>query len=343
MPFLKYLKDRAVPLFLIFLSILVLGFLLYWVFRLSVIGTLFACFTVLGGIVIALVWDYFSRRRFYKELASSLDSLDEAYYLTEIIERPSFTEGALFYDALEKANKHANDRIAHHKLGAQEYREYVETWIHEIKTPLSAARLIVENNPNESTQPLENELDRTEGYIEQALYYSRSTSLEHDYAIRQVNLDALIKSVVRKHSRLLIDSGITPSFEGLDLTVYTDAKWLDFIISQIIANSVKYRNEESPTLAFFARQYENSFEGSSVVLSIADNGIGIPATDIGRVFEKGFTGENGRLYAKSTGIGLYLCKKLCTQMKIATEIDSTPEKGTTVSITFPLSKMYFLE
>lgn len=341
-----YVKDKAIPLLLFagaiaMIAVILVIFKLHWSAVLAVCGL----FTLTA--IAALFWDYLKRRRFYEALDKALEENDQSYYLTELIDRPAFVEGQLFYDAIEQASKDMNDRIAEYRLASDEYREYVETWIHEVKTPIAATRLIIANNDDAILRAVDGELDRIEGYVEQALYYSRSTSVEKDYLIREIDLDSLVKGVVKKHSRVMIEQGISPRFEGLDRKVYADSKWLDFVLGQIVANAIKYHRPHTegftPEIAFTARCDEASFEGEKITLSISDNGIGIPAFDTGRVFEKGFTGENGRRYAKSTGIGLYLCKELCDKMKLRIFLTSVTEEGTTVSIEFPLNKMYFLD
>lgn len=157
-----------------------------------------------------------------------------------------------------------------------------------------------------------------------------------DYSIRRLSLDSLVKAAVKKHSKQLIGCGAQVKLDNLDYTVYADEKWLDFIIGQIIANSIKYK-KEALTLWFSASENQEN-----IILSIQDNGIGISESDLGRVFEKGFTGENGRAFAKSTGIGLYLCKELCNKMYLGLEAQSTVGNGTTIHITFPKDRQSFL-
>ncbi len=363
-----YLKDRAVP-YAVFLASVALVVLI-----LSVAGVGLTIVVAVGALLVVAVcagsaWDYLAKRRFYHQLLAAGEQSGEAYYASEFIDRPSFEEGRLFYDVLEQATKDMNDRIAEYRLASEEYQEYVETWIHEVKTPLAAAHLIISNRNDVTLRSLEQEIDRTERYIEQALFYARSTAVEKDYQIRAVNLDTLVKNAAKKQSRVLIEQGITPCFSDLDHTVYGDPKWLDFVLGQIIANAAKYARpatgqqgqgqkeqkeqkedglraaseEHKPQITFSAKRTEEGFESAKVILSIADSGIGIPAQDIARVFEKGFTGENGRRYAKSTGIGLYLCKKLCTRMRLHISLDSREHEGTVVRIEFPLNKMFFLE
>lgn len=346
MSIFSYIKDKAVPLIISILMLVMMALALYVFGTTSgAIVTVIVLFILL--IVGVVAWDYLARRRFYQTLKTILDAENDAHYLTELLDRPQFREGALTYDALEVATKHMNDRIAEYRLGSEDYREYIETWVHEIKTPIAASRLIIENREDESLRPLLQELDRIESFTEQVLYYSRSAAVEKDYAIQAVNLDKVIKGVLRKQSRTLIEQGITPRLEDLDIEVYTDPKWLDFIIGQIVTNAAKYQRakEEAfvPEILFSAERATKNFEDRTVILRISDNGIGISTSDISRIFNKGFTGENGRRYTKSTGIGLYLCKKLCTKMKIGIAAESEKGKGTTISLIFPLNKMYFLE
>ena len=224
-----------------------------------------------------------------------------------------------------------NDEIAKYRIETTEYREYVETWVHEIKTPISACRLILENNPGDLSRELGQDFDRIENYVEQALFYARSGSLEKDYVLKRCTLRQIVSSAVKKHAALLIESGVKVETESLEFSVPSDVKWLEFMIGQILINSVKYR-KSGPVIRFFGVQGKDS-----VTLTVEDNGIGIPQKDLGRVFEKGFTGENGRLTARSTGLGLYLCKRLCGKMGLGISIASIEGSGTAVSIVFPVS------
>ena len=170
--------------------------------------------------------------------------------------------------------------------------------------------------------------------MEQALYYSRSNSVEKDFIIKEVTLQSMVSASLRRYSRLFIANGVTVELENLEQTVFTDPKWMDFILGQILTNAVKYRSS-SPRICIRAVSNPNS-----AILQIQDNGIGMPVQDVSRVFDKGFTGENGRKFGKSTGIGLYLCKKLCMKLGLSISLRSLPGQGTTVEIYFPKSNMY---
>lgn len=283
----------------------------------------------------ALAVDYFRRRSFYRSLDDSLTRLDRKHLIAEMLAEPSFEEGRILCGVVSQAGKSMNDEIAKYRLEEKEYREYVETWVHEIKTPISACRLMLENNPGALSEELTPDFDRIESYVEQALYYARSGSLEKDYVLKQCTLKQIVSAAVRKNAPALISSGVRIETESLDIPVMADSKWMEFILSQLLSNSVKYRGKE-PCVRF-----SGTCEKNSVTLTVTDNGIGIPQKDVGRIFEKGFTGENGRrASSKSTGIGLYLCKRLCGKMGLSISVASSEGSGTAVSVVFPVSSMY---
>ena len=215
-----------------------------------------------------------------------------------------------------------------------EYREYIETWVHEIKTPIASTRLVLENNQNEMTRNIEYEIKKVEEYIEQVLYYARSNNVSQDYMIKEVSLPVLVRNVLKRNSRDFISKGISVDIEAVEGTVYSDGKWLDFILNQVIGNATKYIRDSNGKVKIATIKNENN-----IVLTIEDNGIGIIDKDINRVFEKGFTGENGRNLGRSTGIGLYLCKKLTKQLGLGINLTSTAGEGTKVSIIFPLGSV----
>lgn len=297
-------------------------------------GAYIACIIVLGQTA-ALGLEYFQKQSFYKPMLQSMEKLDRKYLISEMLDEPSFSEGKLLYDLIRAVDKSMNDEISKYRIASKEYREYIEAWVHEVKTPISSSRLIMENNPGEVTDNLSEELTKIENFVEQTLFYSRSSNVEKDYIIRRTTLKELVNPVLKKHSRLFIEGRVSVSTSGLDEVVFTDIKWTDFILGQILMNSVKYRGE-SPKVELIGTKNQNS-----VSLTIRDNGAGIPKKDLAKVFEKGFTGDNGRaLTAKSTGMGLYLCKKLCKKMNLGITVDSVQHEGTTVTIVFPASNMY---
>ena len=196
----------------------------------------------------------------------------------------------------------------------------------------SSGKMIIENNKNEITKSIEEELDKVENYIEQALFYARSNTVEKDYYIKTAILKEIVNESIKKNKKQLMNEKISLDLHDLDIEVKTDNKWIVFILNQIVQNSIKYRKQDSTLeIEIYAQQGKNNN-----ILYIKDNGIGIKKGEITRVFEKGFTGTNGRLSnKKSTGIGLYLCKKLCEKIGIAIELNSVQNEGTEIRIVFP--------
>ena len=204
-------------------------------------------------------------------------------------------------------------------------------WIHEVKTPIAASKMIIENNKTVVTKSIEEELDKVENYTEQALFYARSNTVEKDYIITKTNLKDIVNGAILKNKTTLLNERISLELKDLEQEVYTDNKWATFIINQIIQNSVKYSKGNDKKIEIYARP-----KNDKIILYIKDNGIGIKKGETTRVFEKGFTGSNGRiLNKKSTGIGLYLCKKLCNKLGMAIELNSEENEGTEVKLVFP--------
>lgn len=283
-------------------------------------------------ISISLSIEYYNKKAFYNKLEKNLQDLNEKYLISEIIETPNFIEGKILKEVIQDVDKSMIENVNKYKKIQEEYKEYIELWIHEIKIPIATSKMIIENNKSEAGRSIDEELDKVEDYIEQALYYARSNTVEKDYIIGKVELREIVNTAVIKNKNLLITNKVNLDLHGLDRWVYTDSKWMVFILNQIIQNAVKYGRNEDSKLEIFAEE-----EKEKVILFVKDNGIGIKSSEICRVFEKGFTGENGRIIGKkSTGIGLYLCKKLCEKLEIGLGLESEKGVGTKVSITFPM-------
>lgn len=325
-----YLKDKV--------SFLLINFMLF-----IVICGIMLLIDVAPGIIVLIlgIWfipllvymfmEYSKQKSFYDDIDGILGSLDKKYLLAEIIEEPEFIEGRFVYDLLKSANKDMHENVKKYRDMQSEYREYIETWVHQIKTPIASTRLIIENNPSEINKNINYEIKKIEEYIEQVLYYSRSNDVSRDYIIKEVSLADVVRNVIRKNSRDFINKRISVDIEAVQGTVYSDVKWLEFILNQIIGNSVKYISDKEGWVRIYSIQNDHN-----IVLTIEDNGVGITEKDITRVFEKGFTGESGRRFEKSTGIGLYLCKKLCDQLGLGLTLTSELGKGTKVTVIFPM-------
>ena len=337
MKFRDFIKEKILYLSAMFICLIVIWTILNVIAADLYVTGLITVLILLPNII-SMIVEFYKKSRYYNEIEENLEELDQKFLLSEIVERPDFLEGEILYDVMKEANKSMNDEISKYKRSSREYREYIEMWVHEIKTPIASSNLIFENNKNDITKSLSEEMNKIDGYVEQALYYAKSSSVEKDYIILGTSLKEIVNGVIRKNSKILIHKRIKIEIFEDDFIVYVDKKWMEFILNQIINNSIKYMDKDTKVLRLTAQNSENR-----VALTIEDNGIGMSEKDVSKAFEKGFTGENGRKFSKSTGIGLYLCKKLCDKLALGITIFSIEGKGTKVQIVFPKSGMMILK
>lgn len=290
------------------------------------------------GIPVGLAFDmgmeFWRKKRFYDEIGRKAMELDQVYLLPEVVEEADFLEGKYLLQLLRDMETSMAEHVKRYKKDHEDYKDYIEMWIHEVKLPIATGKMIAENHRSEAMDSMEEELEKIEDYTEQALYYARSYNVEKDYLIKEVTLLSIVAEVLKKNKKALITEKIQIQMEGLENRVYTDSKWMVFVLNQIVSNSIKYRGSH-PQITFSAVQKKEQ-----VIFTVKDNGIGINAGERNRVFEKGFTGSNGRAKQKSTGIGLYLCKKLCSRLGHTIALFSREGEGTEVSITFPIGSYY---
>ena len=288
----------------------------FWLYRLPVESVLYAAALCMALGLLLFALSYIRFRQKHKELEWLLRQAGE-----RVLPLPP-PRGLLEedYQALLKAV--CKDRAAiaqENDVRLQEMTDYYTLWAHQIKTPIAAMRLLFQETP----QPeLEVELLKIEQYVEMVLGYLRLGSGSTDYVFREESLDSLLRQAVRKYARLFILKKISLDFQETNRSVVTDEKWLSFVIEQLLSNALKYTPEGGQI-----RIYN---DGETVV--IADNGIGIQEEDLPRVFEKGFTGFNGRENRKSTGIGLYLCREVMDRLNHGISISSRPGQGTLVRL-----------
>lgn len=341
--FADYLRDRA-PSAAVACAGLAVVALMLMAAGVAGEGVAAACGVAAAAGALATGLDYLRRRRYYRRLAALAEGLareGRAYLAAELAEEPACAEERVFQEALRLGSKSMADELARMRADQRAYRDYVETWVHEVKTPIAAARLAAANDPCPVAEAMDVELGRVEGFVDQALYYARSTSLDRDFQVREVVLADVARAAVRSCARTLIDAGVAPELTDLDLTVRADPKWLEFCLRQVLVNAAKYRRDadalagEPARVRLWARRRQTGLDAWETELFVEDNGVGIPACDLARVWDRGFTGENGRRYARSTGIGLYLVRELCAKMGLGVSCDSEPGAWTRVSVTFP--------
>lgn len=332
MNFKLFLKEKAITILLLLFGIITIEIFLM-AYNVGLFIKIYIPHIIMGLYMVSIAIEYFKKKKFYDNLSNMLEELEEEYLITEIINTPDFLEGKLLKNTIETIDKSMLENVNKYKYMTEDYKEYIELWIHEIKIPIAASKMVIENNKNEVTKSIDEELDKVENYIEQALFYARSNTVEKDYYIRKVVLKEIVNESIKKNKSSLIQEKISIDIHDLDIEVNTDNKWIVFILNQIIQNSIKYRRKENSAIEIYANQGKEN-----VILYIKDNGIGIKQGEITRVFEKGFTGTNGRLSnKKSTGIGLYLCKKLCNKLGIGIELNSVQNEETEVRLVFPQS------
>lgn len=374
MTFANYVIDRLAWLLLLCFALLlsVLGMLIARV----ALGVLILILGVIALVtVLVLVADYLRIRSFYRELSDLSRSLSsQAYLCSTLTSSPHTREQAFVLSLMKTMTQAMVSQIEKTKQEQGDYRQYTELWVHEIKTPLAACELLLRNSdvPLQAgemslqagdcmpageraqageckqagdfsfsasasvNQRLGLQIKRIEELVDQTLYYARSGNLENDFIIKNIQLDQVVKAAIYRYSRHMILAKVYPRLSNLNVNVRGDAKWVQFMIEQIISNAIKYRKPqaEASYIDISATQQTNDFGVKTTVLSIRDEGIGIPASDCSRVFEQAFTGENGRAYAKSTGIGLFLVDKLARKMNMSVRLSSQVGKGTTVCLCF---------
>lgn len=254
------------------------------------------------------------------------------YSVTYSLEHMAAPEGIVEeeYQELLRLSLEEKVRKENELLGSQkEMREYYAMWVHQIKTPISALKLLLQENneAGEQNEELE-ELFRIEQYVEMALQYVRLEAESTDFLMEQVKLDSVIRGAIRKYARMFIHKKISLEYEGTENVVLTDEKWISFVVEQILSNAVKYTAKGKISIYFEGEGTENLF------LVIADTGIGIKAEDLPRICEKGYTGYNGHADKRSTGIGLYLCNRILKKLGHSLSVSSEEGVGTRVRIGF---------
>jgi len=334
MRFSEYLKSRIVYIGLIIGSNIYVA-ILFVAFEVPVFIAASYYSLLLLFLGIFVVVEYIRRRKFYNKVNRLLDDLDEKYLVAEMMPESGFIEGEILTDFLRQTGKSMTTNVNMHTQLMEEYRDYLEMWIHEVKTPIASARLMIDNDGSQMAKNVGDELTKVENYLTQALFYARSSNVEKDFVLKELDIGQVVGQALRQHVKDFAGKKIELDIAAVSGVVFSDSKWLIFILNQIISNAVKYMAEQPKLICY------TTSKASAITLYINDNGIGIPSHDMPRIFEKGFTGENGRHFEKSTGIGLYLCKKMCGQIGIAIEIKSDVGVGTTVGLTFPVSDMYF--
>ena len=262
---------------------------------------------------------YDKRRRNMERILSSDGIFPDA---ADILPKAESLEEEDYHELLGKMEAAFRKKKGEWDASRRDMDDYYATWVHQIKAPIAVMKVMLQQEDTPENRELSAELFRVEQYAEMALCYVRLGEGASDLVIQEYDLDTIIRKAVRKYAGQFIRRRIRLVYEGTAVRVITDEKWLSFIIEQLLSNAVKYTSEGSVTIAV----------GDGKKLSVTDTGIGISPEDMPRIFEKGYTGYNGRLDKKSTGIGLYLCRKAAEKLGHVLTAESEPGKGSRFTI-----------
>lgn len=328
----EYIKDKinyilALAIYIIIISTYLKAISLTY-------STIFiVIFITLTFFVLAFLISYYKTSIYLKNIETIMDKLPEKYLITEIWQKPRGAEKLAYYKILKRANKSMLENVTDIKEKQKDYKEYIESWVHEIKIPITSAKLLCENNKTVITNKIDEDIEEVNNYVEQALFYARMDQVSNDFMIREISLNEVIKNVLARNKKIMIQNNMKVELKDVNIKCYTDEKWLEFILNQIITNSIKYRNDNNAVVKITGIQNKEN-----IILKIKDNGIGIKKSEIDRIFDKGFTGTNGRNQTKSTGIGLYLCKRLCEGIGMEIDANSKENEYTEIVIIIPREK-----
>lgn len=288
---------------------------------------------------LVLIWlaaGFLRRKRYFSEIEAQLEKLDKPYLIAEVMPDSWMLEDKLYRQILRRSNKSVIDEVHALETEQNEYKEFIENWIHEVKLPITAMQLICDNNRTSGTRKIKSRLSLLINDVEKALFYARSDTVYKDYMIREIKLKDTVVEAIGRNQQFFIQNGAAIDVELGEEKVYCDDKWLAFILTQIFLNAVKYKKGESCHIKIQADR-----TGESIKLVIQDDGIGIKENELARIFDKGFTGTNGRATREATGLGLYLCRKLCRKLGIYIEAESEEGSYTRILLTFPDGSSYF--
>lgn len=318
--FFSYLK-RHITLLAAFLVITAVFAVVFWAYSVPVSIVFYAVGISVFVIIIMLVIRFSAFYGRHKDLCEIKRRLDVSI---EGLPDPSSIIDSDYNDIIISLNELKNSTQSAADLKYSDMMDYYTMWVHQIKTPIAAMRLLLQSEDKPQNDELSEQLFKIEEYVEMVLHYLRTESMSSDIELKRYNLGDLVKQAVMKYRKQFLRKSVTLEVSKIDEIVLTDEKWLVFVIEQVISNSLKYTSEGKVSI------YTD--KDSPKTLVIADTGIGIRPEDLPRVCERGFTGLNGREDKKSTGIGLFLCKKILTKLSHTFSIDSSLDSGTVVKI-----------
>ena len=313
----NYLRQRRKWLLLLLCCGLIFA-VSFWLYHLPVAAALYPVGLCAGLLLIWFLLDWRRQREKEKQLARLASLPDD---LPERLEGKLGSLDAAYGAIIRKLYEREQSFRQEQQRREADQRDYYTTWVHQVKTPIASIQLMLENEDSPLSRTLGEELQRVEQYAQMALNYQRLDSVDTDYVFRSCDVDSLVRAGVRKFAGQFIRKGIRLDYTPMDTKIITDEKWLSFVIEQMLSNALKYTRQGS--VAIYME------EGC---LCIRDTGIGIAEEDLPRIFERGYTGCNGRTDKKATGLGLYLCRRICKNLGHGISCESVPGKGTLMKL-----------
>lgn len=280
-------------------------------------------------ITIFIVFTILDYRKMKDRYSSIMELIEDEKDIDSYCIDNNFLEGKIINYIIDYKDKKLENETKECENQLKDMEEYISRWVHEIKLPLSAMKIILDRDSDDMISSIENELEKMNFLVNSVMYGSRATASAEDIFIKEENLKDIVRTAVKSNAFFLIKNNISPKLGDLDFKVYSDKKWITYVLGQLINNSIKY-SKENGVIEFSAED-----KGESIELKIRDNGIGINEEDLERVFNKGFTGSNGRnsVY-KSTGMGLYFSQKIIDKLNHSIEVESVKDKYTLFRIRF---------
>lgn len=328
--FISYLNDMK-SWILFFFGMLGLADMILWLDQGIVVvfsSVFYFNFLLIIFFILFIIWRYRKEMKFATKLSLLMDEPELDWH--EALPEPIFTRDAIVSETLRQVAASSSKEISNLKRESFIESDYTGAWVHEVKAPLTAMKLTMDGHRGDPIiRKLEAEWLRVYLLIDQQLYISRIPTLETDYILESTDVFSLVTAEVRELASWCMEKNIAIEFEGESKEVVTDVKWCRFILRQLLTNAVKYSPfGESITIS------ANVNPTGNTVLSVRDNGLGIKAHDLPRIFDKGFTGGTGRLHNAATGLGLYLAQSVATKIGVTLWAESGKEQGTTIYMMF---------
>ena len=316
--FIEYIKQQRKTIFalILFCAVFAVSFFLY---HLPVEAVIYPALICAASGLVFIAADFSRKRRRHKQLSELKKQTSSM--ITSLPDAESI-EDRDYQDIIRALQEEVTELGASCSARYQELTDYYTVWVHQIKTPITSMRLTLQNEDTPLSRKLSSDLLQIEQYVEMVLAFMRLDPDASDYVLREYNADMIIKQAVAKFASEFIDRKLKLEYEPIDKLIVTDEKWLSFVIEQILSNALKYTRTGS--IKIYMREQNT--------LCIEDTGIGIAPGDLPRIFEKGYTGYNGRKDKKASGLGLYLCKRICGKLELGIDVASELDKGTVVCI-----------